>query len=65
MPAILRDHTPAWFLHQPGALLGRPPSAALLGPSAPALTLNMASISPIRIRQVTVRREGGVEQNCY
>ncbi|PTL74927.1 hypothetical protein DAT35_57745, partial [Vitiosangium sp. GDMCC 1.1324] len=38
----------ARLLHPPGALLGRPPSAALLGPSAPALSLNMPSIPPIR-----------------
>ena len=30
------------------ALLGRPPSAALLGPSAPALTLNTALTPPMR-----------------
>jgi len=35
-------------LHPLGSLLGRPPSAALLGTSAPALPLHMASIPPIR-----------------
>ena len=43
----------ARLLHPPGALLGRPPSAALLGPSAPALTLNMASIPPIRSEPIS------------
>jgi len=38
----------ARLLHPLGSLLGRPPSAALLGTSAPALTLHMASIPPIR-----------------
>ncbi|WP_199242836.1 hypothetical protein [Vitiosangium sp. GDMCC 1.1324] len=31
-------------LHRPGSLLGRPLSAALLGPSAPSLPLNRAPI---------------------
>jgi Protein of unknown function (DUF3396) len=59
----LPQHAPGWNLygvwrpwcpgaarlvHPPGSLLGRPPSAALLATSAPALTLNMASILPIR-----------------
>ncbi|RKH57810.1 hypothetical protein D7V93_17840 [Corallococcus llansteffanensis] len=35
-------------VHRPGSLLARLLSALLLGTSAPALTLNMASISPIR-----------------
>jgi hypothetical protein len=38
----------ARLLHPPGALLGRPPSAALLGPCAPALSLNRPSIRPMR-----------------
>jgi len=38
----------AWPLHRPGSQLGRHPSAALLGPSAPALPLNTASLLPRR-----------------
>jgi hypothetical protein len=38
----------ARLVHPPGALLGRPPSAALLGPCAPALTLHRASLPLIR-----------------
>ena len=34
------------------------PAAALLGPSAPARTLNMASIPPIRCPYMEVREEG-------
>jgi hypothetical protein len=34
--------------HRPGSLLGWPPSAALLGSSAPALALNLASLPPMR-----------------
>ncbi|HZH16967.1 MAG TPA: hypothetical protein VE057_21605 [Archangium sp.] len=35
-------------LHLSGAQHQRPPSAALLGPSAPALTLNRPPIRPMR-----------------
>ncbi len=41
----------AWPRHRPGSQLGRHPSAALLGPSAPALPLHTASLLPIRIRK--------------
>ncbi|PTL77931.1 hypothetical protein DAT35_42820 [Vitiosangium sp. GDMCC 1.1324] len=44
----------ARLLHPPGSLLGRPPSAALLGPSAPALTLHMPSIPPIRLNMPSI-----------
>ncbi|WNG44726.1 hypothetical protein F0U60_11955 [Archangium minus] len=38
----------ARLLHPPGALLGRPPSAALLGPCSPALALHSPSLRPMR-----------------
>ena len=44
----LDRHVPqgaARLLHPPGALLGRPPSAALLGPCAPALPFNRSPFS--------------------
>ncbi|WNG24928.1 hypothetical protein F0U62_13590 [Cystobacter fuscus] len=40
----------AGAVHPLGSLLRRPPSAALLGSSAPALTLHIVSIPPIRPR---------------
>ncbi|WNG50324.1 hypothetical protein F0U60_43970 [Archangium minus] len=49
-------------LHRPGSLLGRPLSAALLGPSAPALTLNSAPISPIRSSGVERGGRAGVDR---
>ncbi|WP_395826002.1 LysR substrate-binding domain-containing protein [Archangium minus] len=54
---------PQWaarLLHPPGTLLGRPPSAALLGPCAPALTLHRSSIRPMRVedRFVDIVAEG-------
>ncbi|PTL74931.1 hypothetical protein DAT35_57635 [Vitiosangium sp. GDMCC 1.1324] len=38
-----------------GSIAREAPSAALLGPSAPALTLNRASIPPIRYPAYTYR----------
>ncbi|HEX5747082.1 MAG TPA: hypothetical protein VFZ09_12635 [Archangium sp.] len=54
-------------VHPLGSLLGRPLSAVLLGTCAPALTLNMASIPPIRsshVRAVAGKVENRWQKRC-